>query len=143
MSIVELDPQSYLDALQAPELARHLNVITQVRKGLPVDLVDRASQALGLSVSELAKLGVLAPRTVAHSRKSGRLSPTQSDRVTRFLRVFQRTKRTFGTHEKARSWLLRPTHALDGHRPIDLFDTDEGVRLVENLLGRIDYGIAA
>lgn len=135
--------RAYLDALRASDTAQHIRVIDLVRAGLPLDLVAEAARHLGLSLQELTDLGVLAARTVAHSRRAGHLSPAQSDRVTRFLRVFQHAVETFGTAGKARDWMTRPTRALDGRRPVDLFDTDADTRLVDDLLSCIDHGLAA
>jgi len=58
-------------------------------------------------------------------------------------RLTAAAEETFGNHETANLWLKRPIPALGGERPLDLFDTDEGARQVEMLLGRIGHGIAA
>ena len=50
---------------------------------------------------------------------------------------------TFGSRDKAATWLRRPTRPLAGKRPLDLLDTDAGARQVEELLGRIAHGIGA
>ena len=86
---------------------------------------------------------VLPRKTLANRRRSGRLTPGQSDRLLRVARVVARAETTFGDGAKAASWLRRPTRALGGEAPLDLLDTDEGAREVETLLGRIDHGLAA
>jgi putative toxin-antitoxin system antitoxin component (TIGR02293 family) len=43
--------------------------------------------------------------------------------------------------EKAAQWLKTPNRALRGVRPLDQLDTDPGVREVEDILGRISYGV--
>ena len=47
----------------------------------------------------------------------------------------------FGDQEKAIVWLGTPNRALGGDRPLDLLDTDMGARMVEDILGRIAYGV--
>ena len=117
-------------------------LVRSVRDGLPLDLVDEVLNSGQLSAAELDRLAV--PRkTLAHRRTLGRLSPEQSDRLLRVLRVVVEAERTFADPAKARRWLRRPTAALAGDVPLDLLDTDIGVRLVETLLGRIAHGIAA
>ncbi|SDG06484.1 putative toxin-antitoxin system antitoxin component, TIGR02293 family [Limimonas halophila] len=140
---VSLTPETYLEAQRAAEPTRHLAVIASVREGLPIALVEETAERLGLSFKALTHLGILAPRTAAHSKRTGRLSPAQSDRVTRFFRVFQHAVGTFGDSTRAHTWMTRPSRALGEQRPVNLFDTDEGVRLVEDLLNRIDHGLAA
>jgi putative toxin-antitoxin system antitoxin component (TIGR02293 family) len=46
-----------------------------------------------------------------------------------------------GDEKRAIQWLLIPNRALDGQRPFDQLDTDIGAREVEDLLGRIAYGV--
>lgn len=138
-----LKADDYLAAQRAAEPAAHLALVELVREGLPTSLVEEAGEQLGLTIGDLTSMGVLAARTVTHSRKQGRFSPQQSDRVSRFFRVFQHGVDTFGGAERARRWFERPTRPLGNSRPVDLMDTDEGAQLVDDLLTRIDHGLAA
>ena len=42
---------------------------------------------------------------------------------------------------KAQRWMKAPNRALDGMRPLDELDTEIAAREVEDVLGRIRYGI--
>ena len=129
-----------LDDIGVEERAADLT--EAVRVGLPVSLVDDLVSEGVLSAGELDRLAV--PRkTLAHRRRLGRLSPEQSDRLVRLLRVIAHAHTAFGAIDKAGRWLRRPTRALDGSAPLDLLDTDIGARRVETLLSRIEHGIAA
>ena len=88
------------------------------------------------------KLRLLPRKTLSHRRKIGTLTPEQSDRLLRVVRVIAAAEETFGSQEKAARWLRRPTDALEGDAPIALLDTTEGSREVEHLLARIDHGLA-
>jgi len=46
-----------------------------------------------------------------------------------------------GAEDKAARWMVAPNRALGGERPFDLLDTDLGVRAVEEILQRIQYGM--
>ena len=105
-------------------------------------LVDQLLDSGMLTLAELDRLA-LPRKTLAHRRGLGRLSREQSDRLVRILRVIAKTERTFANHDKARTWLRRPTTALGGNAPLDLLDTELGARKVETPLGRIAHGIAA
>jgi putative toxin-antitoxin system antitoxin component (TIGR02293 family) len=117
-------------------------LVEAVRAGLPVALVDEAIASGRLSAAELDRLA-LPRKTLAHRRGLGRLSPEQSDRLVRILRVIAEAEATFGERGKAATWLRRPTTALSGAAPLGLLDTEVGARQVETLLGRIAHGIAA
>ena len=113
-----------------------------VRQGLSVAAVDAVLASGRLTAVELDKLA-LPRKTLAHRRLLGHLTPEQSDRLARILRIIEEAEATFGDHAKAHTWLRRGTAALDGEAPLDRLDTDIGVRQVETLLGRIADGIAA
>jgi len=125
------------------ESQQPFEIVESVRQGLPVSLVDEVVVEGRLTAAELDRLAI--PRkTLAHRRTQGRLSPDQSDRLMRILRVIGAAERAFGDDAaKAHRWLRRPTEPLGGRAPLDLLDTDAGSRAVEALLGRIEHGIAA
>ena len=91
---------------------------------------------------ELDRLA-LSRKTLAHRRGLGTLTPDQSDRFSRVLRIIEEAETTFGDRTKAHTWLRRPTPMLDGEAPLDRLDTDIGTKQVEAMLGRISHGIAA
>jgi len=117
-------------------------LIAAIRAGLPVSVVDDALASGRVTAAEIDRLAI--PRkTLAHRRAKGRLTPDQSDRLVRILRVVAEAEATFDDRTRAGLWLRRPTTALGGEAPIDLLDTEVGARQVETLLGRIAHGIAA
>ena len=46
-----------------------------------------------------------------------------------------------GGQEKAIAWLGTPNRALGGECPLDQLDSHIGARMVEDVLGRIAYGV--
>jgi putative toxin-antitoxin system antitoxin component (TIGR02293 family) len=116
--------------------------LAPVRDGLGLDVVDRALADGRITLVELDRL-VLPRKTLEHRRRLGSLTPDQSDRISRLLRVIEETEATFGDTAKARAWLRRPSALLDGEAPLDRLDTDIGTRQVEAILGRIAHGLAA
>jgi putative toxin-antitoxin system antitoxin component (TIGR02293 family) len=123
-------------------VAAGVDLIRLVRRGLPVGAVQLVLDSGFLTPAELNRI-VLPRKTLANRRKLGTLTPEQSDRLVRVARVIAAAEETFGTREKAGTWLRRPTTPLAGECPLELLDTDEGAREVETLLGRIAHGIAA
>ncbi len=117
-------------------------MIARIRSGLPIDAVDAVLANGWLTLTDLDAI-VLPRKTLAHRRKLGMLTPDQSDRLSRVTRIIALAREAFGSDDKARCWLRRPTTPLGGESPLNLLDTDPGVRQVERLLGRIAHGIAA
>jgi putative toxin-antitoxin system antitoxin component (TIGR02293 family) len=116
-------------------------LLPSVREGLPLLMVDQALADGRISAAELDRLAV-SRKTLAHRRSLGSLTPDQSDRLTRLLRVIAEAEITFGDRAKAHTWLRRSTPLLDGEAPLDRLDTDIGTRQVEAILGRIAFGLA-
>ena len=119
-----------------------VDFVRLVRRGLPVGAVQFVLDSGFLTPAELDRI-VIPRKTLANRRRLGTLTPEQSDRLVRVARVIAAAEGTFGSREKAATWLRRPTTTLAGESPLDLLDTDEGVREVETLLGRIAHGITA
>ena len=69
------------------------------------------------------------------------LTPAESDRTVRMARVYANAVEMIGDQEKAIGWLSTPNRALGGEMPLDQLDTDTGARMVEDILGRIAYGV--
>lgn len=142
MSPVEQRAEDRADALIGISGRDRRAAIRATREGLPIAAVDRLVQTGRLTLAELARV-VLPRKTLSNRRKVGTLTPEQSDRLVRVVRVIAAAEETFGSQERAARWLRRPTAALGGEPPLALLDTTEGSREVETLLGRIDHGLGA
>ncbi|HWE86936.1 MAG TPA: antitoxin Xre/MbcA/ParS toxin-binding domain-containing protein [Terracidiphilus sp.] len=113
-----------------------------VREGLPAKALLLLAERLDLRQAEISeKIGIpqrtLTRRLAQHSR----LTAAESDRAVRLAQVYAIAAETLGDGDKAAAWLKTPNRALRGGRPLDQLDTDPGVREVEDVLGRIAYGI--
>ena len=113
-----------------------------VREGIPVRSLTLLALRLDLAQSELSeKIGIPQRTLTRRNAQAARLTPAESDRTVRLAQVFANATETLGSGEKAAAWLKTPNRALRGGRPLDQVDTDPGVREVEDLLGRIAYGV--
>jgi putative toxin-antitoxin system antitoxin component (TIGR02293 family) len=92
--------------------------------------MDRLVPMLGISKATL------------HRRKlAGRLDAAESDRVVRFARLLGRAATVMESLESGRCWLMSPQVGLGGSVPLEYAETEVGAREVEDLLGRIEYGV--
>jgi putative toxin-antitoxin system antitoxin component (TIGR02293 family) len=112
------------------------------RAGLSVNSLDTLAEELSMQRVAVAKLLGISERTLSRRATSNsRLTAAESDRIVRMARVLALAKETLGSMEKASRWLQTSNRALEGDKPIDRLDTDIGVRSVEQVLGRIEYGL--
>jgi putative toxin-antitoxin system antitoxin component (TIGR02293 family) len=113
-----------------------------IRKGLPTGSITVLAGKLHIGNSILSgKLGIPQRTWTRRLSQALLLTPAESDRTVRMARVFANAVEMIGDEEKAIEWLSTPNRALGGDRPLDLLDTDTGARLVEDILGRIAYGV--
>ena len=113
-----------------------------VREGLPAEALFSLARRLDLRQAEIsAKIGIPQRTLTRRLAHKPRLTAAESDRTVRLALVFATAAETLGSEEKAAQWLKTPNRALRGGRPLDQLDTDPGVREVEDVLGRISYGV--
>jgi putative toxin-antitoxin system antitoxin component (TIGR02293 family) len=127
-------------------LGRNIKSLTDlaelVREGLPASSVLALAQKLDLGNAALSrKLGIPQRTMTRRLSQHSRLSAAESDRTVRLARVYATAVEMIGNQEKAVEWLRTPNRALAGERPLDQLDTDLGAREVEDVLGRIAYGV--
>jgi len=116
-------------------------VIARLKQGLSVASFERLSEVMGIAPLRLAAAANIATRTLARRKTAGRLPFSESERVFRLAVLFDRAVDALGDAERARRWFQSPLKALGGRSPLDYADTEIGAREVEDLLGRIEYGV--
>jgi putative toxin-antitoxin system antitoxin component (TIGR02293 family) len=68
------------------------------------------------------------------------LGPQASQTTARLNHVFEFAQRIWGNERDAAEWLAAPHMELDGATPYSILRTEAGGRLVQALLGAIEYG---
>jgi putative toxin-antitoxin system antitoxin component, TIGR02293 family len=122
--------------------AKHpAELIRQIQKGLRFSELETLQNSLHMPFEQLAAKLAISRSTLQRRKAAGRLSPDESDKVMRLSRLLEHATDVFGDIEKARAWLKFPQRGLGGAVPLDYAETEVGAREVDNLLGRIDYGV--
>ena len=117
-------------------------IYQNVRKGIAYSAFEHFQRNTALATEALAALAGIPRRTLARRKEQGRFEPDESDRLVRFAKLFGRALELFeGDADAAREWLTTPQRGLGGIAPVELGKTDIGVNEVENLIGRLEYGI--
>ncbi|MFT5836761.1 MAG: putative toxin-antitoxin system antitoxin component (TIGR02293 family) [Candidatus Azotimanducaceae bacterium] len=119
--------------------------VDRVMAGLPVAEFDSLREMLALPVDEMARMIGISTATLSRRRaKNDPLDRDHSDRLMRYARLYWLAVGFFdGNQPTGRDWLKRPARALDGRRPLDFAETEIGAREVEDLIGRLEYGVYA
>ena len=119
------------------------NVIETVRKGLPFKELEMLREVLDLPLEQMAEKLDISRATLHRRKLSGRLGKDESDKLVRYARLAGKAIEVFGDIQRARQWLSFPQYGLGEAVPLDYAQTEIGAREVENLLGRIEYGVYA
>jgi putative toxin-antitoxin system antitoxin component (TIGR02293 family) len=122
--------------------AKHpTDLIRQIQKGLRFTELETLQSTIDLPFEQLAAKLCISRSTLHRRKAAGRLSPDESDKVIRYSRLVRQAADYFSDIEKARAWLKHPQYGLGGAVPLDYARTEAGAREVENLLGRMKYGV--
>jgi putative toxin-antitoxin system antitoxin component (TIGR02293 family) len=124
------------------EVQDNASMAQKVEEGLPVLDVVAFGKEAGFSVDELARMIHIPPRTYARRVASkARLDVPEGERAVRIMRIYDRAKQLFVTHDNTRQWLNAHLPALGGRTPLDFIQTEPGAREVESVIERLEDGV--
>jgi len=116
-------------------------MVEVLRVGLPVYELDALQASLAVPMEKLVPMLGISKATLHRRKSEGRLDQAESDRVVRFAKLMGKAVEVMESEENARQWLNSPQFGLGGAVPLEYAETEVGAREVENLLGRIEYGV--
>lgn len=124
-----------------PEKVSPFDLIAQSRAGMGHEAVRRVATLLELTIRELSILLSLNERTMARRLVDGSLNKVESERLLLLMALAAHGLRVFEDQGKFNRWLRRPLEILGNQTPLQLLDTATGFQVVDQILGRIEYGV--
>ncbi len=115
--------------------------IHALRQGLPIKRFDELLERLEITQAQLTGILRIPPSTLARRRNEERLSPEESDRLYRLAHLHSLATQVLGDEARASTWLKTAKRALGNASPLELADTEPGVKSVETLLHQIEHGL--
>jgi putative toxin-antitoxin system antitoxin component (TIGR02293 family) len=117
--------------------------LRSVESGVPISTMTDFVAASGLQLRDIYEV-VIPARTLKHRRaRREPLTPDESDKLARLVRVYDHAVGVLGAREKALHWLNRSLRRFAGRRPLQMLRTEFGARVVDEMLGQMDYGMFA
>lgn len=115
----------------------------RVRKGISLGEVIRFVEQIGLTQQEAASLLGVPLRTFQRwlSAPERKLDSTTGGRYYRAIKIMQHATSLLGSMAATLEWLRSQQRALGFRIPLELLATEPGAEAVEDLLGRIEYGV--
>lgn len=124
------------------KFANRLDIASTIERGLPAGAIERVKEALELADLQVSSALGISAKTMGRMRKArNRLPTTVGDRLYRLANIFALARDVLEDDERAREWLQSPQIGLNNRTPLEVMLTEAGTREVEDLLGRIEYGV--
>lgn len=119
-------------------------VVQSSRQGLLRSAVDEIASLVGLTDKEMAYALNMTPRNLHRLRAEQRFGVDASERLLLLKNLLLHALDTFeGRKATVLQWLRTPIRELANQAPLQLLDTVTGFGLVDDVLGRLDYGLPA
>ena len=115
--------------------------IARIQAGLSYRAVENLQRALHIPLETMASVLGMSRATLHRRKNQGKIDRNESERLVRYQRLLEKADGVFGDVASAREWLTHKQPGLGGAVPLDFARTEIGAREVENLLGRIEYGV--
>ncbi len=116
-------------------------LLERLRSGLPSGSFASLQALLAISQKELASYLGLSEATLHRRFRAGQFNAEESERLYRYVEIFERAKELFDDEVKARAWLKRPALALGGETPLDFAKRERGAREVLDMIDRLEHGV--
>ena len=111
-------------------------------EGIPKSSVDELAGYLGVSRKSMAEdILDLSVKTLERKAPADKLDKRTSSHALEIAKVMQHAYEVFEDGEKIKRWINKENRALNGMKPIQLFDTLTGLVMVNDILARIEEGV--
>lgn len=112
-----------------------------VKNGLPKLSVDNLVEVMKIPMTTMAEILNLSYKTLTRKNRKDLLSPTVSFHTYEMSDVIAKGFEVFEDETKLNNWLHKQNRALKGKTPFELLDSPTGIKLVHQVLGRLEEGV--
>jgi putative toxin-antitoxin system antitoxin component (TIGR02293 family) len=134
--------ESVAEVLGLKEAMTPMALVEQIERGLPLSSFNRVTQYVAPDDRKF-RFNIIPKATWTRRQKSNRLSPGESEVIARIAAVWEKTVGLYKDEDVARRFLNQPHQLLEGRTPLGVaLATSAGASLVDDILGRLEYGSA-
>lgn len=143
------DPKNRWQNARYPRLQELLKLpprgkplLEAINKGFSVKALQDVASNLSASIYKIGTHINIKATTLNRRLRAGALTSTESDRLYRFIEVYDSTLDLFdGDKAAAYQWLNSPAVGLSGELPVNLIRTSTGSNDVLSLISKIELGV--
>jgi putative toxin-antitoxin system antitoxin component (TIGR02293 family) len=110
-------------------------------KGIRKRSVTALAHTLDIPMRTMAYLLNLSEKTLGRKKPDDLLDKLPSSLSIEIAQTVARGIEVFEDRNKFNRWLKKENKALRGQKPFDLLNTPTGIKLVNQVLGRIEDGV--
>ena len=110
-------------------------------KGVPKLSIENLANVMDVPMKDMAVLLSLSYKTLARKKKTDVFGDLVSSLSIEIANTIAKGLSVFEDSEKLNRWLHKENKALNMQRPFDLLNTPTGIKLVNQILGRIEDGV--
>lgn len=112
-----------------------------INMGITKQSVVNLAEVMEIPMKDIANLLNISYKTLGRKRKTDVLGSLTSSLLIEMVSTIANGLGVFEDTKRLNSWLQRENSSLHGMRPIELFRTPTGIRMVNGILNKIEEGI--
>ena len=120
-----------------------LDLVKLGTKGVLKEQIKHLAEAMCVPSTVMAALLSINVRTIQRQPEGKHFDRNVSDRAIKLAQLTVRGIKVLGNREEFRAWLQAPCIALGNKTPISLLVSTVGVDMVDDVIGRIEYGVVS
>ena len=129
------------EQFMAHEPVSGLDFLTASAEGIPKLSIESLAGVMQIPMKDMAVLLNLSYKTLSRKKRTDVLSNLVSSLSIEIANTFAKGLAVFEDADRLNRWLHKENKALNGQKPFDLLNTPTGLKLVNQILGRIEEGV--
>lgn len=110
-------------------------------KGIPKEAVQHLAAIMKIPMKDMAALLNISYKTLARKHKTDILNTVVSSLSIEIANTIAKGLAVFENPDTLNRWLHKENKALNGKKPFNLLNTPTGIKLVNQVIGRIEEGV--
>lgn len=120
------------------------DLVETVREGLPYYAFEKYATGSPFTMADWSEFLGLSERSLQRYKKDKKsFDRLHSDRIIEIALVLKKGIEVFASEEKFATWMNSRIIALGGIKPRELLDSSFGIKILDDELTAIEYGIFA
>jgi len=118
-----------------------IDFFTASSRGIPKLSLINLATVMNVPMKDIATLLNVSYKTLGRKKKTDMLDSISSSLSIEIANTIAKGLSVFEDSSKLNRWLHKENRALKGQKPFDLLSTPTGIKLVNQILGRIEEGV--